>query len=68
MHDFLVNVTLLLNRHCHSSDNIILETYTLDVSDVLHDTLVGSLTTAAIGNFRTTIDRTENRMDTKQVI
>ena len=65
MHDFLVNVTLLLNRHCHSSDNIILETYTLDVSDILHDTLVGSLTTAAIRNFGTAIYRAENCINTK---
>lgn len=68
MHYFLINVTMLLDRNCHSSNNIILETYTLDVRDILHDTFICTLTTTTISDLRATIDRTENRVNTKQVV
>lgn len=68
MHHILVDVAVLLRRHRHTRNDVVVVADALDVSHVLHDALVRSLAATMIGRLGTTIQRTQDRVHTKEVV
>lgn len=68
MHHLLVDVASLRNAHRHAGDDVVLEALRLDALHVLHDTLVGSVAAALVGDLRTAVDRAEDRVHLHEVV
>ena len=67
MHDLFENVSLLLHRDCHTGYDIIIIADILDMGDILHNSLIGTLTSATVRDFGTSVDRAQNGVYTEQV-
>ena len=68
MHNFLVNVALLLHAHRHTRHQVMAVALGLDALHVLQNSLVGVRTAATIRDFGATVDRTQNRVHLHQIV
>lgn len=68
MHNFLVNIALLLHADRHASHQVVAVALRFDTRHVLHNSLVGTRTTTAIGDLRSTVDGAENRVYPHEII